>query len=325
MPKDPDEIEDLPPSEQAEDDDQIGDLADDAGSSTVTDETPKDTLSVVRDVVAAKREAPEESGSSPEGEEATVEAADEKPADDENYTDVPFHKHKRFQHMLQAKKAAEADAVRYRNVEGFLADNNLDAVEAADGLKILGLAKTNPVEAWERIKPWVEKLAVAAGVIMPPDLTEKVQQGQMTRETAIEVSKARAQVQSFTTREQLAREQEQRRTQQEAQEALKAVALSWATDRQVKDPNFNAKMPTLLREITYLQRTEGEPNTPQGVKEQCERAYTAVNAAFRPPAAPVPPPRKPAIIPVIGGQVAGNPAAKPTSTFEFIRANRQRG
>lgn len=327
MPKELDEIEDLPSSEQADlDDDQIKDLADDAGSSTATDETPKDTLSVVRDVVAAGQEAkPEETGSSPEGEEAPVVATDEKTTDDENYTDVPFHKHPRFQHLLREKKAAEVDAVRYRNVEGFLERSNLDAAEAADGLEIMGLAKTDPVAAWERIKPWVEKVAVAAGVIMPSDLQEKVQQGVMTREAAIEVSRARAQVQSVQSREQLQRQQAERRTQTEAQQAIVNAATSWEADRQAKDPNFTAKLPALQRELAYLHATEGRPNTPQGVKEQCDRAYTAVNAAFRPAAPVVQPARKPAVRPVTGGQVAGTAAAEPKNTLDIIRANRRSG
>jgi hypothetical protein len=326
-PKATDDIEDLPSSEQAEDmdADQITDLADDANSSSAADETPKDTLSVVRDVVAASQEEkPTEPGSSPEGEDATVETAG-KAADDENYTDVPFHKHPRFQQLLRDKKAADVDAVRYRNVESFLERSNLDAAEAADGLEIMGLAKTDPVAAWERMKPFVEKVAIAAGVIMPPDLQQKVQQGHMSREAAIEVSTARAQVQSAQTRQQLQQQQAERRAQMEGQQAIVGAALSWEADRKTKDPNFDAKLPALQREIAYLHSTEGRPNTPQGVTEQCERAYKAVNAAFRPPVTAPTPQRKPAVRPVTGGQVAGNPAAEANSTLDIIRAHRRSG
>lgn len=324
-----DDIEDLASSDQAadQDADQFNELTDDAGSSPATDETPKDTLSVVRDVVASTQQgALSAPGSSPEGEEGKVEAGGAKPADDENYTDVPFHKHPRFQRLLQDKKTAEVDAVRYRNVEGFLQRSNLDANEAADGLKMMGLAKTDPVAAWEQIKPWVEKVAIAAGVIMPPDLQEKVQGGQMTREAAIEVSKARAQVQSFQTRETLQQQQAQQRSVAEARQAILGAATTWEADRQAKDPNFTAKVPALQRELAYLHATEGRPNTPQGVKEQCQRAYDAVNKAF---VAPQPQTqqlqRKPAVRPVTGGQVAGNAAKAPESTLDIIRAARGRG
>lgn len=325
MPKELDEIEDLPSSEQAElDEAQINDLGEGAGSSAATDETPKDTLSVVRDVIASGQEAATEgAGSSPEGEEATVATTDEKTADDDNYTDVPFHKHPRFQHLLREKKAAEVDAVRYRNVESFLERSNLDAAEAADGLEIMGLAKTDPAAAWERIKPWVEKIATAAGVIMPADLQEKVREGVLTREAAIEVSRARAQVQSIQTREQFQRQQAERRAQEDGAKAIFSAATSWEADRQAKDPNFAVKLPALQREIAYLQTIEGRPTTPEGVKEQCDRAYRAVNTAFVPPATQVAP--KPAMRPVMGGQVAGTAAAEPKSTLDIIRANRRSG
>lgn len=324
-----DEIEDLPSSEQADLDetDQIEDLTDDAGSSSATDETQSDALSVVRDVVAAADEeesTEEEAGSSPDGEEETVQPA-EATTDDDNYTDVPFHKHPRFQHLLREKKAAEVDAVRYRNVETFLERNNLASEEAADGMEIMGLAKTNPVEAWGRIKPWVQKVAIAAGAIMSPDLQQKVQSGEMTNEAANEVSKARAQVTATQSQQQFREQQDQRRQQTEAQQAIVSAATSWEADRQVKDPNFAAKVPALQRELAYLHATEGRPDTPQGVKEQCERAYKAVNAAYTAPAQTAKPVRKPAVRPVTGGQVAGSAAAEPNSTLDIIRANRRSG
>lgn len=325
MPKDLDDNMDLPSSEQANLDDaqEVTTESADAASSTAADETPKDTLSIVRDVVGAETETvQQEAGSSPEGEEAEVETSAEKQPDDVDYTDVPFHKHPRFQHLLREKKSAEADAVRYRNVEAFLQRSHLDAAEAADGLEIMGLAKTDPVAAWERIKPWVEKVAIAAGVIMPNDLQQRVAAGEMTREAAIEVSRARAQVQSVQTREQLQRQQAEARAARDAQMSLVSAATSWESDRQAKDPNFAAKLPALQREIAYLHATEGRPNTPEGVRDQCERAYKSVNTAFR-PATPAPQPAKKVIRPVTGGQVAGNPAAKPKSTLDLI--NRMTG
>lgn len=326
MPKELDEIEDLPSSEQAEDDDLISDLADDAGSSTAADDAPKErsTQDIVRDVVSAEQPAPEaEPGSSPDGEEATADAAAKQP-DNENYSDVPFNKHPRFRELLSQKKAAEVDAIRYRNIETFLDSNGMTAEEAADMLQVAAMAKTNPVEAWAKIKPWVEQVAIAAGAIVPPDLQQRMQNGELTREAAIEIAKTRAQVQSMQTRQQLQEQQAQRRAAEAAQTAIITAASSWEADRRAKDPNFDAKMPALEREIAYLFATEGRPTTPQGVIEQCQRAYQAVNAAFRAPA-PARAPQPKAVRPVTGGQVAGTAAASPNSTLDIIRAHRRSG
>jgi hypothetical protein len=323
MPKDTDEIEDLHSSEQVEDID-AGDAAPadvaEAGSSPAADVTPKDTLSIVRDVVRGDAaEATEEPGSSPDGEEEAAPVAAEKPADDENFTDVPFHKHPRFQKLLSDKKAAEVDAVRYRNVQNFLDRAGLQAAEAADGLEIMALAKVDPVKAWERLKPFAEQVAIAAGVILPPDIQQRVVAGEIARDAAADLSKARAQVQAMQAAQRFRQEQAQVQAAQAAQQALVGAATSWEADRQVKDPNFAAKVPELQREIAYLQATVGKPDTPEGVRVQLEQAYKAVNAKFRaaqPAAAPAV--RKQPIRAVTGGQVAGNPAPKPRNTLDII-------
>lgn len=330
-----DGVADLPPSEQGNQDVAPAQAAGDAQSSSATDVAESPTLSIVRDVVAKEAEAAPQ-GSSPEAEEDGGEAADPEaekepettePAaeaeDDE--TKYPKRAQKRIRELVEEKKTLEADATRYRNVETFLRDNNLAPDEAADGLQIMALAKTNPVEAWERIKPWVEKVAVAAGVIMPSDLQQQVQQGYMTRDAALELSKTRARLGAVEAQRQF----EQQRAQEQAavayQQSIVGAASTWEQDRRVKDPNFEAKLPALQREIAYLHATEGRPNTPEGVRDQCERAYKAVNSQVRGvAAAPAAPARRPAVAPIGGGQVAGNPAPKPESTLDIIRANRLR-
>lgn len=328
MPPELDEEQDLPSSEQADLDEGAAKAdATDAASSPAADAEPeRDTLAIVRDVTAkAADPAPAAPGSSPEGEEAGAAPAEKQP-DDENFTDVPFHKHPRFQHLLREHKAAKLDATRYRNVEAFLERQNLTPDEAADAMELVGLAKTDPVKAWERLKPFAEQVALAAGVLLPPDIQQQVQAGRLTREAAAEIAKARAIANAAGTREQLRQQQEQQRAEQAAQQALVSSASLWEADRRVKDPNFDAKLPLLQREIAYLHATEGRPKAPEGVKDQLERAYKAVNAAYRPPqpAAPVARP-KAAVRPVTGGQVAGNPAAEAKTTLDIIRAHRRSG
>lgn len=324
---------DLQSSEQVHQDVAPAQAEGDAQSSSATDVAESPALSIVRDVVAKEAEA-DPQGSSPDADEDGAQAADpdqdqpettEAPAEaEDDETKYPKRAQKRIRELVEEKKTLEADATRYRNVETFLRDNGLAPDEAADGLQIMALAKTNPVEAWERIKPWVEKVAIAAGVIMPSDLQQQVQQGYLTRDAALELSKTRAKLGAVEAQRQF----EQQRAQEQAalnyQQAVVGAATTWEQDRRVKDPNFEAKLPALQREIAYLHATEGRANTPEGVKDQCERAYKAVNAqAQRFAAAPAAPARR-AVSPVTGGQVAGNPAPRPESTLDIIRANRLR-
>lgn len=294
----------------------------DATSSAATDEA-KDTLSIVRDVVDDRKE-PEAPASSAEGEEAgstTGDQSTKKEPDDENYSDVPFNKHPRFQHLLRKTKVYQADAQRYRNVQGFLDQNGLSSEEAADMLTIGALAKTNPAKAWEQVKPWVQKLLVAAGEVLPDELQQRVTSGELTREAALEVSRSRAQVQSFEAQRSFEEQRRQRQAESERVSSLQGAAQSWEEDRRKRDPNFDAKLQPIMKEIAFLHATEGRPDTPEGVRDQLQRAYKAVNDTIKSavPIAPVQQ-RKPALRPVMGGQVAGNAQAAPKDTLGIIEA-----
>lgn len=295
---------------------------DDADSSPATGEESSEveTLSVVRDVVGDEEEAPAEEQASPaEGEEAEPEAGDDAPEakeqDDEDFTDVPFHKHPRFQQLLRKAKTYEEDARRYQNVQSFIDQHGLQADEAAELLVIGGLMKTNPAEAWRRMKPAVQKVLMAAGEVLPDDLKERVQKGEISPQAALEVSRLRAQQSSTESMRAFEQQRQEQMRQQEVQTRLQQTAASWEQDRRAKDPNFDAKYDALLDGVYALQRREGIPTTPEGVKDQLTRAYKAIT----PPAAAKP---RPAPKPTnASGQVAGNQRPAEQSTLDIIRAH----
>lgn len=298
-----------------------------AEPSTATDVSkPEGALSVVRDVVAARKEPA--AASSAEGGETSGQKPDDKALkapDAEDFSDVPFNKHPRFQQVIGRLKAAEGDAKLYRNVQNFLDTHGLVAAEAADLLTVGALAKTDPAEAWKRVQPWVQKLLMAAGEVLPDDLRERVSKGELSQGAAVELSRSRAQVASHEVARTFEQQQAERRQQQQMGSARLDAVAEWEADRRVKDPNFEAKYGPLQREIAYLIQTEGQPKDATGVKDQLKRAYDAVNKSFRPA---VTSPRTStgqfAVRPVVGGQVAAAAPAKPQTTLEIIRANRVR-
>lgn len=303
----------------------ITDQPSEAKSATSSDaqgdkDAAKGLTSIVRDVVAAKRPAAADTASPAEGQNdgQKPEKAPKEP-DDEGYTDVPFHKHPRFQHLLRKAKTHEQDATRYRNVETFLNNNGLGSEEAADALVIAGLLKSNPVEAWKRLKPVVQNLLVAAGELVPDDLTPRVQSGEISREAAIEIARARAQADSTQRQMTFAQRQQQEREAHAQAAAVQNAAVSWEAERRAKDPNFEAKTKLLRAEVIDLQRSEGVPNTPEGVRAQLDRAYKAVVLPTAPAAAP-PPQRKQ---PVPAG-ASPNATSAPTDTLSIIRETRAR-
>src|ERR1700744_6402032 len=286
-----------------------------AASSTAEDVSKPakpDTLSIVRDVVSKEGAA---ASSAKEATDAGAAAVDPN-AQPSEYSDVPFNKHPRFQEVLGKLKTAETDAVRYRNVENFISEQGLAAEEAADLLRIGGLMKTNPVEAWKLMKPKVQQVLIAAGEILPDDLKKRVQANEMAPEVAMEISGNRGALQSTEVRQQFEQRQSATRQVQELGQAIQTEIGSWEAERCTRDPNFEAKMPALQREIAYIHATEGRARDPRGARAQLEKAYNSVSANTPPPPRP-----KPAIRPVTGGQVSANvQAAKPKSTLEIIQS-----
>lgn len=325
-----DDVEELESSTTHEDPDAVVAASDDAtitdaSSSTATDENDEGLLDVVRDVVK-DRAAPDAAASSADGTEVSV-GADGKPLptgpDNEDFLDVPFHKHPRFQDIIRQRNGFREDAGRYQNVVGYLNENNLTSEEAANALATFARAKVDPAGAFAELKPWLQGLLVAAGEVMPDDIKSRVEKGEITADVGLELSRERAKAKSHETRQGFEAQRSERTAQTNLVTELVTTADSWAADRRVKDPNFAAKEPLLLREVAFLQQQEGRPKDKAGVLAQLKKAYDAVNKSFKPPAAAAPAARKPAIKPVTGGNVTGTVREKPKTTLEIVQANRR--
>jgi hypothetical protein len=324
-----DDIEELESSTGNEDPDVAAVVSDDttvadASSSSATDENDEGLLSVVRDVVK-DRAKPDAAASSADGSEVSV-GADGKPLptepDNENYLDVPFNKHPRFQALITQRNGLREDAGRYKNVVDYLDANSLSADEAANALATFALAKTDPARAFAELKPWLQQLLVAAGEVLPDDLQARVTAGEFTAATALELSRERSKTKSFETKQGFEAQRTARSAQTNLVTELVGTADSWEKDRRVKDPNFAAKHPLLLREVAFLQQQEGRPKDKTGVLAQLKKAYEAVNKSFKPPVAALAV-RRPAIKPVTGGNVTGTVREKPKTTLDIVRANRR--
>lgn len=310
---------DAAPAPQDGDQDAIG-----ASSSDAQGDTESSALSIARDVVGKReQEAASPADGSEEGSDPDKgDAEKNEQPDDENYSDVPFHKHPRFQHLLRKAKTNEADALRYRNVQTFLDNNGLSGEEVAEGLVVMALAKTKPHEAWERLKPFVQSVLQAAGEVLPEELGRRVEAGELSREAAQELSRAQARANSVEAARTFEQKQAEARQQQERQTAIHDAAVSWEQARMEKDPNFAAKQPSLLKEVAWLQKTEGVPDSPQGVRDQLERAYKAVvlPVAARPtaPAPTVGEGVRKAPLSAAGG-TSGNAQPVPKTTMDIIQ------
>jgi len=302
-----------------------GQQPDSANPSTAQDATnaDDDLLSVAREVISGKVKPVEAASSAdnPEAEPTTGSQVAKEP-DDENFSDVPFHKHPRFKQVLGRMKAAETDAVRYRNVDQFISSQGMSAEDAAEALVVAGLMKNDPAEAWKRLQPILQNLLIAAGEALPPDLQRKVDAGEYSHDAALQISRANASTQSLRQQQALRDQQAEMERRTSHVTSLSKAADDWEADRQTKDPNFAAKMPALEREIAWLHRSEGVPNSVDGVKDQLKRAYETINKEFRPPTPTAQPRRQPLRPIVAGNQPAASAQQKPVfaSTLDIVRS-----
>lgn len=287
----------------------------DSSNAGATEDT---TLSIVEDVVKEQR-GESEAASPAEGQEGEPQPGGQNAQaepDDENFTDVPFHKHPRFQQLLKERNSFKTEAAQFQNVQKFMDTNGISSEEAAEGFTIMALMRSNPQKAWEMLKPHVQNLLVAAGEVLPDDLAQRVQAGELSPAAAFEVSRSRALVQTVQTNQSFQEQQAERQRQMEQAQSLYNTASDWQADRERKDPNFKAKFPLLQREIAFLQMQEGKPTTPQGVKDQLERAYKAVQLP-----APASPSRPTTSVnrPSASGQGSGSNQPRPQTTLDIIR------
>lgn len=295
-----------------------------AESSAAPEGEKFDLLSVVRNAVQTPEEgdsaspAGQEESDQPEAEAADSNAAQPQ-ADSEDYSDVPFHTHPRFKQLVSQVKQYKADAQQFRQVTDFLQAQGMTPDEAADALILRAEMKHNPQEAWKKLKPMVQQLLIEAGEVLPADLMQQVREGRLTKEHAAEISRLRANQgiqQKMTERQR--QEAEQQRQAEHVRSVQTAVA-QWENAVKQRDPDYARKEADLMKEVLWLQKTQGVPKDAVGARKQLQEAYDAVNKRNAPG-------QRPARTPVPQGRVAsGQPSVAPKSMLDVVRSVRTQG
>ncbi len=290
-----------------------------AEPSTAPAGEKKDLLSVVRDAVQPKAGEPasppgQGTGGQPDGT-AAEGTQEPKAPDNESYSDVPFNNHPRFQRLIAERNSYRESARQYGQMQEYLQANAISAEEAADAWIITAMMKTDPAGAWERLKPMVQDLLQRAGHVLPEDLRQRVAQGQMTKEAAIEVSRARATVATTQQQVQFREQQRERETLNQTVTAVKSAVSEWETTTRARDPDFDAMQGALMKEVLWLQRNEGVPKTPAAAVAQVKKAYDEVRKTIAKPALRTHQQRQT----TQGRTTSGQPTAAPKTMLELVQ------
>ncbi len=254
------------------------------------------------------------------GEEAPADEKDGKTAED-----TRFDKHPRFQELIREKNHLKSevetfrtDAEQFRSIAGFMAENELSADEVDEGFAIMAAMKRNPMEALRLLTPKIQSIQRAAGVILPDELAEKVEGGEMSEEAAHELARTRAQL----ANQERIRQSEQARFQQaqlaqQAQTAQTQIAGAidqWETRIAGSDPDYAAKKAIVFDKIrlAHLQTPARNPQEALAIAEQAYREASDLVKGFAP--------RRPEVKLPTTQQTVSTVKAVPKSLADVVRA-----
>lgn len=322
-----------------------------AASSPAEDQGAKPETMLDAVVAAVKGESKAEESPAPEGStgtdaqpdgqaaEANAEDADRKA--EEADQKLPFHKHPRWQEMKEANRALRNDVKalteartalegqiqtfkegheQFQSVVRYMEASNLTSEEVNTGFEIMRLMKNDPEKALAALMPYVGQLQTVTGQVLPAELKAQVEQGVITEEAALELSRSRSREALASHAAETARRQvEQIQTRQTVDSFAKTVESAVARWEQAwsTSPDYKTLQPHVMEriELELLKRqTAGAlPRTAEEavqIAEQCKAEVEKKLRAFLPN-------QKREIRPVTGGGSV-QATAKPATMLEAV-------
>ena len=244
------------------------------------------------DVLAAKDKGAAPTAQTPEAE-AKAEAEDgedDAPVDEPAPADTPKPLKRKINKLLRERAEAreriaamEPVAQIGHELQTFAVVNNLSGDDIVLGMTAMAQLQAGDYAGFYRtVGPYVRRAQEYLGVVLPDDLSQRVQQGHMTVEAASEFARTRFDQERAQT---VARESVQaqsgaqlRAIQADVQRAVSALENRFASN----DPDYKAKADQLKRVTQAMLLERG--GTISSVEEALElttAAYKEVNSAYR--------------------------------------------
>jgi hypothetical protein len=305
---------------------EVTDAKDVAAESSPADEGakgPKSTLEAVNAALEAmkipKVEATTEAKSpNAEGVSAETEAVTEPEKEGE---EPPFHKHPRWQEMVKERNALKEEVTTFRQFKQSVSEAGLEAGEIDTGFDIMRLMKSDPLAAYEKLKPFMDTLEAFRGNKLPDDLQAKVDAGQVDLETAQELVRVKSQSDFAQQRAANEAVQRQRSDEQREQEAFRShldlcgqAVTKLEREWQANDPDYAKKAKLIERTLTALNVERGVPRSVEDAVARAKEARDEINKTFVPLTR-----RTQEIRPLGGGSSATQATPVPKTLLEVTR------
>lgn len=301
-----------------------------------------DPLAVVKKAVADTKKSedkPEEGAGEQDAEKSSKseDGQNQKPGETEELgeiTDEELKSYKpktrrRIEGLLEDRQSLTDEvnnlkpiAEQYQILTGYMTENNLSEGEFADLMVVGAMAKSQKPEdlqfAIGKTKEFLEKLELVAGVRLPNDLQEKVDEGHMTAEGAGEIAKARITSQRA---EQTVTEVKTKETKDEFVQAVTTVNNAvddWQKNKIATDPDYRTIEPFLAAEMAsrVAKEKDGRVLNRDKALQIAEESYKAVATKLK-KAIPNPPPKPKTVL--TSRSAPGNMASQPGSALEAAK------
>lgn len=259
----------------------------------------KTVLDIVRDVVKAKPEGdssePDSTVAKPKAAETSAEKGAEPEAEDDK--PPPFHKHPRWVRLNERNRelGAEIETLRpqaeqFRAVEQYMTANSLAPDDIVRGFAIMAAVRNEPQRAIKELETVLTELRETLGEILPQDLQDAVDEGEMTEERALELSRTRATARTtqekLQTRDQTDREQQQAQRAQEQRRSYAEAVESWMADRRQNDADFETVARLWADRVQVVAnslRQQGKTSFTQAeIRNICDQSYSYVRETLKP-------------------------------------------
>lgn len=264
--------------------DSSASVTDDKASSSEANQDADDNLallSVVKQAVEKDRavdpSTTDAKADTPEGNATTETPEGNSQAEAEAEKLPPFHNHPRWKELIAERDSYKPDAEQYRTITGFMNEHELQPDEMAEGMLIMGLMKTDPEKALERMLPHVSRLQEFTGKKLPDDLQRSVDDGLVTEEIARETAQLRLGNEARASHE--SRQEATRAEQAQVQhtDTLKAAVNTWEAGARQRDPDFAKKADLITDQTRLLLVQRGRPSNPADAVALVKDAYEIVS------------------------------------------------
>ena len=252
-----------------------------------------------------------------DSEDATAEDPDAK---------LPFHNHPRWKEVhAQAKQLKEVlpEATAWRQFQQNLERAGLSPQEVNEGLGIMALLKRHDdraslERARQLIAEHLHNLDIALGNVIPDDLAQRIEAGEVAEDAALELARMRAEANRLSAVRQAENAALQQKAAQEAYLRIERDLAVWDQQQRSIDPDYASKAELYRMSMSDLVRSQGRlPSSSQEAIQWATEAKARVDRSFASRSAPRPTQRTPSSSTASRAVPSGGTAGK---SFEDVIA-----